>query len=535
MTGVSPRAVNRTTGITLRILIPVIVMLGSALTVRCQRTEPLQTPFHMDVPSLPEIPARTADIRDFGAVEGGTHKNTEAIRNAIVWLAGQGGGAVVIPSGRWLTGAVHLESHIALHLAKNAVLLFSQDPLDYLPVVFSRHEDTECYKFSAFIYADGKTDIAITGEGILHGQGKPWWSWKTERKDLEAELVAMGDRGVPVAQRVFDGTDGRGLRPAFFQPMRCTRVLVEGVSFLYGAFWTITPTYCEDVTVRNVTIETSGAYGKTPNGDGMDPSSCRNVLIEHCSFATGDDCIALKSGRDRDGLRVGKPTENVVIRDCRGRVGHGGIVIGSETAGGIRNILAHDCSFVGTDRIVRIKTQRGRGGDIAHMWFRNLTGDSIKLEAIHLNMLYSGTRLPALQVNEATPQLHDIHFSNIALTSGQGYAIEILGLPEMPVAQVTFDSLSLTSVRGVNISDAREVQLRNTRVTPKDSPAVHIAFSRGILLENVAAPDSIRPFAVVEGVETDSVMIRGKDCGVRIAQEVPLGAVQIEHEPDVRH
>ncbi len=439
-------------------------------------------PFHVTAPAIPD---RRFDIRDAGAVEGGMTKCTEAIRQTIQMAAKAGGGHVDIPAGRWLTGTIHLENHIDLHLARGAVLVFSQDPADYLPVVFSRHEDTECYKYSAFLYADGKTDIAVTGEGVLEGQGSPWWSWKTASASSESLLVTMGNRNVPVDQRVFDGRSGRRLRPAFFQPMRCTNVLVEGVTFRYGAFWTITPTYCENVIVRNVKVETAGAYGHTPNGDGVDPSSCRKVLIEGCDFATGDDCIAIKSGRDVDGRRVGIPTVDVMIRNCVGRQGHGGIVIGSETAGGLQRIVGYNCTFTGTDRMIRLKTQRGRGGVLEDMWFHNITGENIRMEAIHVNMLYTGSRLPARAVDPSTPVIRNLHFSNIRLRSGDGYALEVLGIPEMPVENITFDSLSMTSVRGVHIVDAGGVAITHSEIAAAQSPACQFAHVRGITLNDV--------------------------------------------------
>ncbi|MDE3059227.1 MAG: hypothetical protein KGJ59_14865, partial [Bacteroidota bacterium] len=259
---------------------------------------PIDVPFEMPQLHRPVFNDTRYDIRTFGAQEGGAVKNTKAIQEAIDSAACAGGGTVVIPEGTWLSGAIHLEDNINLHLEKKAVLLFSQDPNDYLPAVFSRHEDIECYKFSSFIYANGKTNIGITGEGVLNGQGKPWWGWKESKKKSDAELRRMANANVPVKERLFDGTNGNFLRPAFFQPMNCKDVLVEGVTFLYGAFWTITPTYCENVIVRKVRIVTEGAYGHAPNGDGVDPSSCKNVLIEYCEFATGDDCIAIKAGRD---------------------------------------------------------------------------------------------------------------------------------------------------------------------------------------------------------------------------------------------
>ncbi len=444
---------------------------------------PVSAPFAMPQPAIPDIPAKEFDIRKYGAREGGEFKNTGAIRAAIEEAANAGGGVVVIPRGKWLTGANRLENNVALHLDRGAELLFSTEPADYLPVVFSRHEEIECYKYSSFIYAEGRKNIAITGEGVLDGQGEPWWKLKEE--GLEKLLYEMGRADVPVANRVFDGKDGRALRPAFFQPVRCTNVLVAGVTFRYGAMWTIVPTYCESVIIKNVTVITSGERGRTPNGDGVDVSSSRNVLIENCTFDTGDDCIVLKSGRDRDGLRVALPTENVVIRNCTVYHGHGGIVIGSETSGGVRNVYGYGCSFKGTDRMVRIKTARGRGGAIENLWFRDLRGEEIGEEAIHINALYAGTRLPAGIVSASTPRVRNVSFERIDCSSGKGYAVELLGLPEMPIRNISFDSLSMTTARGIHCADARNVRFAAVRVSPRIPPAITVAEGEGVTFDGV--------------------------------------------------
>ena len=496
--------------------------------------ELIDAPFPMPHIARPSIPDRDFDIRGFGGVEGGKVKNTQAIREAIAAAAKVGGGHVVIPAGRWLTGAIHLDNNIDLHLLRDAELLFSQDVADYLPVVFSRHEGIECYKYSAFIYADSKTNITITGEGILNGQGKPWWEWKESKRAVEQELYAMGANGVPVAERIFDGREGRELRPAFFQPMNCTNVLVEGVTFLYGAFWTITPTYCENVTVRNVRIETEGAYGHTPNGDGVNPSSSRNVLIEHCTFNTGDDCIAIKAGRDADGLRVAHATENVVIRHCRGLRGHGGIVIGSETAGGIRNVYAFDCRFNGTDRIVRIKTARGRGGVLENMWFQNLAADTIEQEALHINMVYTGSRLPSLPITKATPVIRNIHYSNITCTYAKGRAVEILGLPESLVQSITIDSISMRARRGIACTDVRGISFNSVSVVADSSPVVELTDCRRVIFNSIAIPSHADPFLHVGGIRSGEIVLRNSPVQsaktvVRLGDDAPRRAVTVEN------
>lgn len=501
---------------------------GSVLSDASDQILPIKAPFEMPQPKRPFFADRSFDIRDFGAKEGGAVRNTEAIHKAIDAASEAGGGTVVVPQGRWLTGAIQLESNVNLSLAKGAELVFSQDPNDYLPAVFSRHEDTECYKYSAFIYADHKTNIAITGEGTLDGQGKPWWDWKESRKSSERSLEEMASKNIPVRERVFDGTDGRVLRPAFFQPMYCSNVLVEGVTFLYGAFWTITPTYCDNVIVRKVKVTTEGSYGHTPNGDGVDPSSCKNVLIEYCEFSTGDDCIAIKSGRDRDGMRVGLPTENVVVRHCVGLRGHGGIVVGSETSGGIRNVYVYDCRFHGTDRIVRIKTARGRGGTIEDMWFRDLSADTIQQEALHINMLYTGSRLPAETVTSATPKVRNIHYSNISCSYGKKAAIEILGIPEMPVENISFDSITITAAKGISCSDARMIEFRNVAIHPASGPLLSIMDCEGIRADRMEVFEGVSPLIYADGLKTKDILLMHTDTG---KSKVPvLFGKQISHE-----
>ena len=468
---------------------------------------PAKTPFGDFLISRPSFPHRNFDIRDYGAKEGGTIKNTEAIRKAIQAAASTGGGRVIIPVGVWLTGAIDLENNVDLYLANGAELLFSQDYHDYLPAVFSRHEDTECYKFSSFVYANGKRNIAITGEGVLNGQGQAWWDWKRTKRSSDERLIEMVNANVPVDQRVFDGTNDNFLRPAFFQPMNCTNVLVEGVTFKYGAFWTITPTYCDSVIVRRVKIITEGPEGHAPNGDGVDPSSSKNILIEYCEFRTGDDCVAIKSGRDKDGLRVDKPTENVVVRHCTGFQGHGGIVIGSETSGGVRNVYASDCTFDGTDRIVRVKTARGRGGVIENMWFEHLSADTIQQEAIHVNMLYTGKRFPAQPVTKTTPTIRNLHFSDISCTYGKTYAVELLGLPEMMIKGISFSRIKISSAKGIHCVDTDSVQFTDVNVAPLRWPVIDVVDGTNIDLSKVTVPAGADPFLKIEGLHTAGIRV----------------------------
>jgi polygalacturonase len=322
----------------------------------------------------PQFPARDYAITDYGAVAG--RDSTAAIRRAIEACAAAGGGHVVVPAGLFLTGGIRLLSRVDLHLAAGATLRFSADPAAYLPVVFTRWEGVECMNFAALIYAFEQEDIAVTGSGTLDGSATAdtWWEWA--RKDPgrkpraapdSAALNTMAEAGVPVAQRVFGA--GHYLRPNFIQPYRCRNVLIEGVTIVRSPMWEISPVLCANVIVRRVRIDSLG-----PNNDGCDPESCRDVLIEGCSFTTGDDCIAIKSGRNADGRRVATAVENLIIRDCDMRDGHAGVAIGSEISGSCRDVFVEDCrmSSPNLDRALRLKSNARRGGVIENVFMRRV-------------------------------------------------------------------------------------------------------------------------------------------------------------------
>ncbi len=335
----------------------------------------------------PHFPARDFVITNYGAVGDGKTDCTKAFGEAIAACNKAGGGRVVVPPGTFLTGAIHLKSNVNLHLAKGATIKFSTDPQKFLPVVFTRYESTEVINYSPFIYAFEQENIAITGQGVLDGQGSAsvWYKWKTEGVQDAKRLVEMGDNGIPVEKRVFGG--GHHLRPNFVQPVRCRNVLIEGVRIVDSPMWVLNPLYCTNVTIRGVTVDTAG-----PNTDGCDPESSVNVLIKDCSFSDGDDCIAIKSGRDVDGRRVGIPCQNVVIQNCVFKNGHGGVTAGSETSGGIKNVFAEHCHFdsPNLDMAMRLKTGMTRGGYIENMYIRNCAVKTAKV-GIYMTMRYSGT------------------------------------------------------------------------------------------------------------------------------------------------
>ena len=411
----------------------------------------------------PVFPARRFDITAYGARPGAAGDASAAIRQAIEACSSAGGGSVVVPAGEFLTGAIRLRSGVNLRLDSGAILKFSRDPRAYLPVVFTRYEGTELMNYSPFIYAFEARDIAVTGAGTLDGQAGPdhWWPWAgggrarglpTMAED-RPRLLDFGARGVPVAERVFG--DGHYLRPNFIQPYRCQNVLIEGVTIVNSPMWEIHPVLCTNVTVRDVSIDTHG-----PNNDGCNPESSKDVLIERCTFDTGDDCIAIKSGRNNDGRRVAVPVENIVIRDCVMKDGHGGVTIGSEISGGARNIFAERCRMDSPqlDRALRFKTNSVRGGVIEHVYMRNVTVGQVAEAVVAADFFYEEGDAGAFP-----PVLRDVEVRNVTSQKSR-YAFLLRGYAHAPITDVRvvdcqFDGVAqpdrLEGVRGLRLTNVR--------------------------------------------------------------------------------
>ena len=384
-----------------------------------------------------------------------------SIQEAVNACGRAGGGKVIIPCGEWRSeGPIHLMSNTELHLEDGAVVIFSDRYEDYLPVVFTRWEGMECYNYSPLIYANGCENISITGKGTLIGSGQAWWPWKKLQAQAAEELCYSERNGIPVEKRIY-GTEAAALRPSFIQPVNCRNVLLEGVTIIDGPQWTIHPVYCENVTVRNVTVSTHG-----PNTDGLNPDSCRDVLIEGCTFDTGDDCIAINSGMNEDGWRVGKPCENIEIRNCVMNGGHGGLVIGSGMSGGVKNVFAHDCRITGTMRGIRIKSMRGRGGYVKDVRFENLEINDTENQAIQITMFYDAT---TVEPKADTPS----DFSNIVIRGVKGKGLEAgiqrAGLPEHRMSHITLEDIELAAESAMECVDVENLTMKNVRITsPED-------------------------------------------------------------------
>jgi polygalacturonase len=434
-------------------------------------------PFELPGIDEPVFPERISYIREFGAVPDGTTRNTAAFRQAIEVGHAQGGCTIRVPEGDWLTGPIHLRSNIRLHLERGALVRFCTRFDDYLPVVFTRWEGVECYNYSPLIYAIDCVNIAVTGEGTFDGQGEAWWHWKKLQHPAAKELYHAQHNGILVKERIF-GSEEKALRPQFLQTVRCQNVLFEGVTFINGPMWTMHPVYCSNVIVRDVTVKTTG-----PNGDGLNPDSCRNVLVEGCSFDTGDDCIAINSGMNEDGWRVGVPCENIHIRNCSMCEGHGAISIGSGMSGGVRNLYAHDCTVTGGDQGIRLKSMRGRGGYIENVYFENFQLSGLRMEAILLNMFYGASS--AESTSQTPPKFRDIHIKNVTCESSQA-AIVVRGLPEQPIQSVALEEIDVKSVVGINCEDAVDLSLKNVTVQSQQEPLFSATNVSGLQIVDMA-------------------------------------------------
>ena len=417
----------------------------------------------------PTFPDKDFPITGYGAVGDGETDCSAAFRLAIEACHRAGGGRVLVSAGKFLTGAIHLKSNVNLHVTKDATILFRTDTAGYLPVVRSRWEGIELMNFSPFIYAFEQENIAITGSGTLDGQAnnEHWWPWTgvksrgwkpgmPSQRDNLPVLYKMADNEVPVEQRVF--VNGSFFRPTFVQPYRCKNILIDSVTIINSPFWAITPDLCENVTISNVTVRSHG-----PNNDGCNPESCKDVLISNCHFDTGDDCIAIKSGRNADGRRVGIPSENIIIRNCRMKAGHGGVVIGSEISGGISNVFAEDCVMDSPDLLcaLRIKTNSSRGGFVENVFFRNVTIGTVG-DVVRVNYYYAEG-----DVGNFTPRVNNIRIENVT-SEKSVHGLSLRGYPRSPVTDIFLENCTFNNVAKGNVFiNVKHVNATNVTVNGK--------------------------------------------------------------------
>jgi polygalacturonase len=414
----------------------------------------------------PAFAAKDFKVTDFGAKGDGSTDCTAAFKKAIVACNAAGGGRVVVPSGTFATGAIQLLSNVNLFVDQGATIKFSTDRNKYLPAVFTRWQGIECYNYSGFVYALNQTNIAITGKGTLDGQGASWKPLGSGGSSW-TKLQQQGADGVAVEKRVYGGSGT--LRPNLIELQKCTNILLEDFTCLRPPMWCVHPVLSRNITVRRLNLLTRNGGG---NNDGVDPECCADVHIHDCTFDTGDDCIAIKSGRNVDGRRVNVPSENIVIENCTFKFSNrGAICIGSECSGGARNIFARNSQINpanAADQLwyaLFIKTNNKRGGVLDGIHLQNITGNKFAKSPIFITMQYSATGPGPV----ANPTIRNITLDRIVVKGSKEAAVEIVGLGPSHVRNVAVSNSTFTGIStgGNRISNADNVTFTNTTINGK--------------------------------------------------------------------
>ena len=501
----------------------------------------------LPVVTSPKFKKDTLSIKKFGAIADGSFLNTKAINDAIVTLNKKGGGVVLVPSGLWLTGPVALKNNINLHLAAGATLLFTADKNEY-PLVEANWEGLPQMRNQSPISATNASNIAITGKGIIDGNGDAWRMVKkdklneTQWKKLVASGGVLSDdkKTWYPSEKMFKGSQLQNpgvisaekdeafyqsikdfLRPNLLLLTNCKNILLEGVVFQNSPAWCLHPLMCENLTVRNVIVKNPW-YAQ--NGDGIDVESCKNVLIEGSVFDVGDDALCMKSGRDAEGRKRGRPTENVIIRNCTVYAAHGGFVIGSEMSGGAKNIYVNNCTFIGTDIGLRFKTTRGRGGVVENIFIKDIYMKDIPGEAILFDMYYAAKdpiplagekrELPKVEfktVDESTPVFKNFNISNV-YCNGAEKAIFIRGLPEMHVKDIVLENMVLQAKKGMDIQEASNITFKNiTVLSAETDPVIDIVQSDKLVFDNIKYKNAAELLFRISGERSSSINIKNTD------------------------
>ena len=456
-------------------------------------------PFPMAEISAPTIPDRQVKLTDFGAVGDGETLCTEAFAKAIDALSKRGGGHLIVPRGIWHTGPIVLKSNIDLHLEMGAVILFAADETLY-PLISTSFEGLDTYRCQSPLSGNGLHDISVTGQGVIDGNGRYWrplkkskvtdsqWKEFTEGSGVEtkkgywvpsegyAKGEASANMNVPQGMNTKEDWESvkRFLRPVMVSLVNCRNVLLQDVIFQNSPAWNIHPLMCENIILDHV-LARNPAYAQ--NGDALDLESCRNALIVDSKFDAGDDGICIKSGKDADGRKRGRPCENVVVDGCTVFAGHGGFVVGSEMSGGVKNIMVRNCQFLGTDVGLRFKSTRGRGGIVENINIDGISMTDIKTDAITFNMYYGGKSVAEaladgdnpnntdmMPVDETTPIFRNINISNV-VCNGAGRAMEFNGLPEMPIDGITLRNVNIIAKKDAEFHNCKNITQKDVKIT----------------------------------------------------------------------
>jgi len=466
-------------------------------------------------------------VTDFGALPDGRTLCTEAIAKGIAALAAQGGGHLVFPAGVWLTGPIELKSNIGLRTEEGALVQFSSN--------------LALFRQPGLLFGENLENISITGPGIIDGAGDAWRHVK-KGKMTEGQwktLIASGGRLEENGTVWYPRTSSDTWRPRLLVLLRCKRVLLEGTTFQNSPDWNLHPHYCDDLTIRNVIIRNPW-YSQ--NGDGLDIDACRNVIVRGVRLDVGDDALCMKSGKETDDPATRRACENVLIEDCVVYHGHGGFTIGSEMSGGVRNVRVNNCVFIGTDIGLRFKTQRGRGAVVEKIYISNVRMTNIPTDAISFNMYYGGAgpleekdstgEAKALPVDAGTPQFRDIFIQDV-LCRGARRAVQLQGLPEMPIQGIHLRNVSITANRGIVCQDARDITLQNVEILNTQGSALEIIRTQDLRADRLTFAPGAKSLLSLSGKSTAGIVLRNTaiaaaDKAITLAPEVAKDALKVE-------
>lgn len=504
----------------------------------------------------PAIPDNKFDLTSFGGIGNGQYDNTSAFTKAIEACAAAGGGTVYIPKGVWLTGSIKLKSRLRLHLEKGAFIQFTDHYHQY-PLIESTYEGRQTVRCQSPLDGEGLEHVAITGEGIIDGAGQAWRQVKRDKLTArqwnnlvkEGGVVDANDRiwypteaamnGMEILARL-ERDDSASLsdyeqireflRPNLLSLRKSKYILLDGPTFQNSPAWCLHPWLCEHVTIQNVQVRNPW-YAQ--NGDGLDVESSRYVLIENCGFDVGDDAICMKSGKDEEGRRLGKPTEKVWVRNCTVYHGHGGFVVGSEMSGGVRDVTVEDCTFIGTDVGIRFKSTRGRGGVVERIDIKNIHMLRIAKEAILFDLYYMLSREQRLQkdvpVTEETPLFTSISIQNV-VCRGASTAVRVNGLPEQPVTQFILDSAIFETNEGIICNNGERLKFSNIDIHNKVGPSIALYQCKEAEARHLNLACTSNEAMEISGDESETIRwehIKSgeKDAVVKIAEEVATDRV----------
>ncbi|MDR2682368.1 MAG: glycoside hydrolase family 28 protein [Dysgonamonadaceae bacterium] len=460
-----------------------------------------QLPFEMPRVHPPVFPSRQASITQYGGVGNGVQLNTQAFADALADLSGKGGGTLRIPSGIWYTGPIVLRSNIRLHLEKGALILFTTDISAY-PVIETSYEGITAHRCQSPLSGRNLENIAITGEGSIDGSGEAWRPLKRDKVTEKHWKQVVASGGILKTPDVWWPFEEAGyVRPVMVSLIECKNVWLQGVLFEHSPNWDIHPLMCENLIVDGI-FARNPAYAQ--NGDGIDIESCKNVIVVNSTFDVGDDAICLKSGKDAEGRQRARPTENVIVDNCKVFKGHGGFVVGSEMSGGVRNVSVTNCQFLGTDVGLRFKSKRGRGGVVENIYADRINMFDIITDSFLFDLYYGGKsasealedgdelliaeeNIPA--VTEETPAFRNIYVTNLVSRNARR-ALFFNGLPEMNISNIHLENAYITAELGAELSESQDIILDNITVIPEKGPALLLNNVKNTRITRFHSPDS---------------------------------------------